>query len=231
MNETNGYSVQKVAPVEYIEHMGSDDAVCDAARVSFDKSADGFTGEQNSKLLRYLAKHEHWSPFAHCFIKLRMRAPIFIARQFQKHVVGFAWNEVSRRYVDGPPWFYVPDVWRKRPSNMKQGSTMDGHVPVEGTVLEEYIDTMRDHIKDYRTLVSHDVCPEQVRMLMPQSMMTEWIWSGSLMAWQRFVKLRSSPHAQQECHEYAHLVDVLIDKHFPKSADAFNMNKDLIDAG
>jgi len=200
--------------------MGNDNTVCDAARVSFDKEADQYTPEQNNKLLGYLAKHDHWSPFAHCFIKFRFRAPIFVARQFQKHTVGFAWNEVSRRYVDTDPVFFVPKSFRRRPANMKQGSIKEGEVEVADEVLDAYVDQIREHARDYRSMLNQDVCPEQARMFMPQSMMTEWIWSGSLMAWARFVKLRSDSHSQAECYPYAEGVYENLLNHFPQSAAA-----------
>ena len=221
MNLTDGYKVEEFRPVEYIDHMGDDDAVCDAARVSFDKAAEGFSGEANQKLLNYLAKHDHWSPFAHCHVKFRFKAPMFIARQFQKHVVGFAWNEVSRRYVSSDPQFFVPYSWRKRPDNMKQGSVSEGEVVLEDSLLQSYINKMREHGKDYKELLASGICPEQARMIMPQCMMTEWIWTGSLMAWIRFVDLRSDDHAQAECWPYAADVTTHLENLFPKSMEAF----------
>tara|TARA_R110002012_G_C11652857_1_gene611538 strand:- start:798 stop:1478 length:681 start_codon:yes stop_codon:yes gene_type:complete len=220
MRTTNGYRVYTDSPVTFLDKMGSDDAVCDSARVSFDKQASGYSEESNAKLLRYLAKHDHWSPFAHCSIKFRFKAPMFIARQFQKHVVGFAWNEVSRRYVDTPPTFFVPETWRQRPDNMKQGSVSEGEVPVTGDVLSAYMHQMREHHRDYKSMTSQGICPEQVRMCMPQSMMTEWIWTGSLMAWARFVSLRGDSHAQKECWQYADKVHDFMDEYFPASSEA-----------
>ncbi len=217
---TDGYNSSCVNPVDLVDQMGTDDAVCDAARVSFDKEASGYTVDQNSKLLNYLAKHDHWSPFAHCMLKFRFRAPMFVARQFQKHVVGFAWNEVSRRYVDTDPVFFVPNSFRKRPANMKQGSVTEGEVHLEGDVLDAYVDQIREHVRDYRSMLHQEVCPEQVRMFMPQSMMTEWIWTGSLMAWARFVKLRQDSHAQAECYPYAEEVLSVMQAQFPNSTAA-----------
>jgi len=217
---TNGWDVEHVNPVEFVSIMGNDDAVCDAARVSFDKKAAGYSVGQNKKLIDYLAKHDHWSPFSHCFIKFRFKAPMFIARQFQKHVVGFSWNEVSRRYVDSPPSFFVPFAWRKRPENMKQGSVLEDQVILKDDVLKSYVNQMAEHAKDYKTMISQGFCPEQVRMLMPQAMMTEWIWTGSLMAWARFCKLRGDSHAQYECWKYSEAVSHTMLDHFPLSAKA-----------
>tara|TARA_R100000951_G_scaffold90074_1_gene78250 strand:+ start:6906 stop:7592 length:687 start_codon:yes stop_codon:yes gene_type:complete len=217
---TDGYNTALCDPIDYIDHMGDDNRVCDAARVSFNKVSIQYTEEQNAKLINYLAKHDHWSPFAHCFMSFRFRAPMFVARQFQKHVVGFAWNEVSRRYVDTPPTFFVPHSYRKRPDNMKQGSVEEDQVFVQDDVLDSYVNEMREHTRDYKTLINQGVCPEQARMFMPQSMMTEWIWTGSLIAWARFYKLRSDSHAQKECEQYAEAVRWHMLKYFRKSTDA-----------
>jgi thymidylate synthase (FAD) len=217
MRITNGYKVSTCREVELLDYMGDDSAICDAARVSFKKEAVNYTSELNSKLLKYLAKHDHWSPFAHTALKFRFRAPMFIARQFQKHVVGFAWNEVSRRYVSSEPEFFIPQSFRKRPDNIKQGSVLEGEVPIEGAVLTAYVDQIREHAQDYKSMLSQDVCPEQVRMFMPQSMMTEWIWTGSLMAWARFVKLRADSHAQAECWPYAEAVREEMEDYFPQA--------------
>ena len=216
---TNGYDTIKVKPVEFIDSMGDDMAVCDAARVSFDKDASGFTAHQNERLIKYLAEHDHWSPFAHTSLKFRFKAPMFVARQFQKHVVGFAWNEVSRRYVDTPPMFFVPKSFRIRPTNMKQGSTTEGETLVVGDILDAYVDQIREHARDYKSMIHQEICPEQARMFMPQSMMTEWIWTGSLMAWARFVKLRQDSHSQAECWPYASAVHEYMMELFPMSTD------------
>lgn len=222
MHETNGWDVRPISIVNLVDSMGSDADICDAARVSFDKSAENYSDEQNERLIRYLAKHDHWTPFAHVTLKFRFRAPIFIARQFVKHQVGFVWNEVSRRYVDTDPWFFIPETWRKRPDNLKQGSVAEGAVPVVGTDLEtKYIHKMREHARDYKDLRMSGVCPEQARMILPQCMMTEWIWTGSLMSWVRFVKLRGDSHAQAECWPYAEQVNHVIYNAFPKSYRAF----------
>ena len=217
---TNGYDIKMVKAVEFLDYMGDDNAVCDAARVSFDKSSTEYAPEANQRLLRYLAEHDHWSPFAHCSKKFRFQSPMFIARQFQKHVVGFAWNEVSRRYVSSDPSFFVPESWRQRPDNMKQGSVKEGEVPVTHDILDNYMGQMRGHQKDYKVMMNQNICPEQARMCMPQSMMTEWIWTGSLMAWARFIKLRGDSHAQAECWQYADAVSEEMEKYFPASTAA-----------
>ena len=220
--------------VTLIDHMGSDLSVVNAARVSFDKEFDWewedpdykspisakWLSDKDSKLISYLAKHNHWSPFAHCFASFRIKAPIFVARQLVKHQVGLAWNEVSRRYVDSEPEFYVPEAWRKRAENVKQGSSdetlssemEDGYRP-----LDDYAFLLKEAREYYRYLINAGVCPEQARMVLPQSMMTEWIWSGSLYAFARVCHLRLDSHTQKETREIAAQIDTHMEALFPVS--------------
>jgi thymidylate synthase (FAD) len=200
--------------VELIDHMGDDLRVVNAARVSFAKESryeeDHFGSglpAKDIKLIEYLAKHGHWSPFSHCFLTFRIKAPIFVARQLQKHQVGLAWNEVSRRYVDSEPEFYVPEGWRTRAENVKQGSsayTMEVNHELrcgdDPTDWADYTEVLKGL---YQYMISKGVCPEQARMVLPQSMMTEWYWSGSLYAFARVVKQRTDSHAQKETQEVA----------------------------
>lgn len=215
MRETDGYDVITYTPCKLVDAMGGDDRVADAARVSFSKLSTQYTNEQNEKLIRYLWKHNHWTPFGHPQLTFHFKAPIFIARQFVKHQVGFVWNEVSRRYVSDDPFFWVPETWRKRPDNMKQGSVTEGEIPVVDGILNVYKHKMREHVKDYKHMVSQGIAPEQVRAVMPQAMMTEWYWTGSLAAWLRFVQQRIDSHAQAECYPYAEEVKACIAKAFP----------------
>lgn len=202
--------------VDYIDHMGDDLAVVNAARVSFSKVSEELT-DKDVKLIKYLAEHDHWSPFAHVYIKFKVKAPIFVARQLQKHTVGLAWNEVSRRYVDEEPEFYLPDAWRRKADNVKQGSSnevvdinqgMDACFPIE--IIWHSIDT-------YKSLIAQGVCAEQARMVLPQSMMTEWIWSGSLAAFARVCRLRLDPHTQRETQMIAQQIADYLDIYFPFS--------------
>lgn len=222
--------------VEYVDSMGDDISIVNAARVSFAKESNyeiegDEEGEWNfklpekdAKLLKYLADHNHWSPFSHTSISLRIKAPLFVARQLGKHQVGLAWNEVSRRYVDDPPTFFTPDKWRSRPEgNIKQGSG-DGEVKkmyLRGfrmTPLDEAYDTLLEHAADvYEGLLEAGVSPEQARMVLPQSMNTEWIWTGSLYAFARVCNLRLDPHAQVECREVAKKISDIIKPIFPIS--------------
>lgn len=205
----------KIVPmnVELVDVMGSDLSVVNAARVSFGKQVSEFR-EQDAKLINYLAKHNHWTPFAHAFASFRLKAPIFVARQLVKHQVGLAWNEVSRRYVDEEPEFWFPKEWRGRPVNAKQGS--DGVVSL--TFKDNEVapnDALQGCLYAYQNLLNAGVAPEQARMVLPQNTMTEWIWSGSLAAFCRVCKLRLDPHTQQETRELVEGIKALLEPKFP----------------
>lgn len=214
---------------DYISHMGTDMTVCDAARVSFDKEASQYPLEQNHKLIMYLAKHVHITPFTHPQITLRETVPIFVARQRFKHVVGFTYNEVSRRYVDDTPEFYIPDVWRNRPEgSVKQGSgsTFVGEMyfndPVRGVSdfvhpTEAYNIYLEIAATLYEDMLKAGVAPEQARMVLPQSMLTSYYVTGSLAAWARAYKQRSDPHAQIEIQELAKQWDSILRPLYPVS--------------
>lgn len=201
--------------VEYVNHMGNDLAVVNAARVSFDKVSTELT-DKDVRLISYLASHGHWTPFGHCSVSLRVKAPIFVARQLGKHQVGLVWNEVSRRYVDSPPEFYIPDTWNGRPSgSIKQGrDTATIAFREDVAKFKEYCESCSGY---YQTLLSFGAAPEQARMVLPQSMYTEWIWSGSLMAFVRVCNLRLDPHAQEETREIAKMIEEVVEPLFPVS--------------
>ena len=170
--------------VELIDHMGSDLTVVNAARVSFGKRKESFT-ISDVGLVQYLAKHNHWSPFGHASLQFQIKAPVFVARQLVKHQVGLVWNEISRRYVDDEPEFCKVDSWRARAENKKQGSdeskTIDEVYPPESdwkfptSSLKKEVETLA--LKYYNTMLESGIAPEQARMILPQSMMTEWYWS------------------------------------------------------
>ena len=185
--------------VDLIDSMGSDLTVVNAARVSFSKESkwlalktpengqpEGLLNEGDKKLIKYLAKHNHWSPFGHASLQFHVTAPIFVARQLVKHQVGLVWNEVSRRYVDSEPEFHFVEEWRGSPDNKKQGSS-DDIIPIAPHIQDDYIDMCKF---TYKYLLEAGVAPEQARMVLPQSMMTEWYWSGTLMAFARVCNLR-----------------------------------------
>lgn len=204
----------KISPmsVELIDSMGSDLSVVNAARVSFHKFHEKFQ-DGDEKLINYLAKHGHWTPFAHAFLSFRIKAPIFVARQLVKHQVGLAWNEVSRRYVDDEPEFWFPETWRGKPVNAKQGSTQEDKDPTGG-ITQGVMDTVEQCLGDYLGMIELGVAPEQARMVLPQNTMTEWLWSGSLAAFARVCKLRLDPHAQQETQDVAFEIDRLVPDNF-----------------
>lgn len=218
--------------VDYVDHMGTDLSVVNAARVSFDKEsdweysdqADYRLGDKDAKLINYLAKHNHWSPFAHTSIQLRVKAPIFVARQLVKHQVGGVWNEVSRRYVDSEPEFWFPDQWRGRPAgSMKQGSSgvVDKIKGSAGYTPEEWAQQSVSHaLCCYNDMLESGVAPEQARMILPQNTMTEWYWTGSLMFFTRICKQRLDPHAQQETREIAERIAEIVAPLFPVSWSA-----------
>jgi thymidylate synthase (FAD) len=195
--------------VELIDLMGGDLTVVNSARVSFDKIASKVK-ESDQKLIRFLAAHDHWTPFGHVQAQFRIKAPVFVARQLVKHQVGMVWNEVSRRYVDTAPEFHAPEGWRKRAPDKKQGSlneTLDN----DSLVYNAYWDLMTRSEELYDFMLEKGVAPEQARMILPQSMMTEWIWTGSLVAFARVVKLRSSDDAQYECQQIANRIKKELD--------------------
>jgi thymidylate synthase (FAD) len=210
------YSGNEDNLVQYMNHMGTDNTVCDSARVSMDKTADAFTPHQNERLITYLAKHNHWSPFAHCTLQFRFKAPIFVARQLAKHQVGFSWNEVSRRYVNTAPEFWVPDSFRSAAENVKQGSSDTINMFTSSHRLALH-NSCRTALQAYNAMLADGVCAEQARAILPQSMMTDWIWTGSLYGWSRMYDLRIDSHSQREVQHYAHLVGAICAKLFPLS--------------
>jgi thymidylate synthase (FAD) len=208
--------------IKLLDKMGSDDTVVNAARVSFAKEASQYSPDQNARLINYLATHNHWSPFAHCTLQFHIKAPVFVARQLAKHQVGFAWNEVSRRYVDTDPTFWSPGgAWRAKADNKKQGSA-DALVGDTRESQDVYEDTMRYCLLSYNLLLANGVCPEQARAVLPQSMMTEWYWTGSLYGFSRVCKLRLDPHAQLECQLVAKGIDAACREAFPISWSVLN---------
>lgn len=213
--------------VDYVDHMGTDESVVNAARVSFDKSSVNYSQEQNAKLIQFLAKHNHWSPFSHTSISMRFKAPVFIARQLAKHQVGFSWNEISRRYVDFAPDCWTPPAFRMRAENKKQGSSTE--VIADPAVLLEYKNMCSAAMIVYDRMLERGVCPEQARAVLPQAMYTEWIWTGSLYAWLRMALLRSGDTAQAEVRVYSIAVGSVCNKLFPLSWNALvNESVDLV---
>jgi thymidylate synthase (FAD) len=221
-----------------IDSMGTDALVVNAARVSFSKEASNYTEEQNAKLVRYLANHNHFTPFTHPTICVREQVPIFVARQRFKHTVGFSYNEVSRRYVDDAPEFFTPSEWRGKPVNAKQGSSDEIVTEVlrprlyssygksaelryyPEDIQAAYDNVIRTCTHLYNDMIKAGVAPEQARMVLPQSMYTEYYVTGSLAAWARAYKLRIDSHAQKEIQDVAIKWDEIIRPLFPVSWSA-----------
>ena len=217
----------------YIDHCGSDLTTVNAARVSFGKKSEWvYSGvdtngphekalsTRDTKLICYLAKHKHLSPFGHAFASFHVKAPIFVARQLVKHKF-LRWNEISRRYVDDEPEFYVPDVWRGRSADKKQGS--EGVVDVQYKYLDEAL-TQPWFL--YKELLAEGVAPGQARMVLPQSTMTEWYWSGSLDAFAAMCKLRCAPDTQYESRIVADQISEKMAELFPVSWEALMESTD-----
>ena len=194
--------------VDFIDKMGSDLSVVNAARVSFAKRKE-VLDEKDDKLIKYLAHWGHWSPFAHATMSFRIKAPIFVARQLVKHQVGLSWNEVSRRYVDDDPEFYMIDEWRSRPKkSIKQGS---GDKLIKFDITHA-VDTAKG---TYHYMLEEGIAPEMARMILPQNMMTEWIWSGSVYAFSRVCNLSTKSNAQKETGSVAEQMASIMREHFP----------------
>lgn len=224
---------------EYLDHMGDDLAVVNAARVSFDKESDWlydlcdcdidakdagedcncqagrYLAEGDSHLISYLARNGHWTPFAHTAIKLRMGAPVPIRTQCFKHKAGFVENEESRRYIDSKPELFVPVYFRTKADKVKQGS--GGIHESSDKWLRRYCESAEHAIDLYSQMINDGVCPEQARFVLPQGVIVNWIWTGSLAAYARFYRQRTHSHAQQEARELAAAVGGLIQPLFPVS--------------
>lgn len=226
--------------VDYVEHYGTDLSVVNAARVSFDQESDWYyevkdwnaippaiqtLSARDKKLVEYLAKHKHTSCFEHQGATLRLKVPIFIARQIQRHRT-FSYNEVSRRYVDTPPEFFWPDKWRKRADNVKQGSSDDevtslGLQGFREVTPQEAADKLVEHAMTlYNTMLEEKVAQELARMILPQNMYTEFYMTSNLRAWSHFLKLRLDGHAQKEVQDVAQQVHDILAPLFPVSVEA-----------
>lgn len=211
--------------IEYLDHQGSDNTVANTARVSmqfdgtWNELPEDYSEADRDKLIKYLATHDHTSPFRHNSITIRINVPIFLARQLGKHQVGMSWNEVSRRYVATEPEFFYPDEWRAKPDgSIKQGSA--GKHRHHNIVQEEYDKLVQMALETYNGMLQIGIAPEQARMVLPQSMMTQVVWTGSLMAFAHVYKLRVDGHAQVEAQEFAKELDSIIRPLFPVSWSA-----------
>lgn len=206
--------------VDYLEHMGSDLSIVDRARISFAKRSkwgpDGKLIDKDVRLIKYLATHKHMLPFRHPQVSFHFKAPIFVARQLVKHQVGMSWSEISRRYVTGEPELWWPAVWREAAADKKQGSLVTGIIEQRDAEAEAKF-AAGVALKTYNRLLGRGVAPEQARMILPLNMMTEWHWTGSLLAWAHLWNLRTEEHAQQECQDCVRLIGPKMVELFPVS--------------
>ena len=203
--------------VTYIDHCGSDLSVVNAARVSFDKHHDFFDDDKDTRLIRFLARNGHTSPFNHTFITMHVKAPLFVARQLVKHRF-MPWNEMSGRYVTFEPEFYTPEDFRAKAEDKKQGS---------GDVIENdaslrmiFAEVHYDAFEAYKSALAHGLCEEQARGLLPLDLMTQWYWSGTLGAWASMYNLRAKPDAQAETREVAEQAGLILEGLYPVSWEA-----------
>ena len=212
--------------VECLDTFGDDLTVVNAARVSFAKESTVLE-PRDEKLIAYLANHGHISPFFHPQVRMRLKMPIFVAREWFRHTIGFARNEVSRRYVDDEPECWVPDVLRARDANKKQGSK-DEPIPNNEGVLAHVKAHTNGVLEFYNFLLKEGVAPEIARSVLPQSMYTEFVETASLSAYARLCSLRLDPQAQKEIREYAEALSKMMEEKFPVSWKA--LQKDWVTA-
>lgn len=211
--------------VELIDHMGSDLSVVNAARTSFGKESKEFS-EKDAKLIRFLAREKHLLPFRHPQITLRLKVPIFVARQLGKHQTGMSWSEESRRYIDSDPEFFYPDKWRKRAENVKQGSS-DEEFPEEfydGYSIVNTEEAVEHHyhcsLELYKEVLRSGMAPEQARMLLPQAMYTTAVWTGSLLSFVHVIHERTTAGTQKETRDVALQIKDILTPLYPASVEA-----------
>ena len=210
-----GISCMTCIKVDYVDHMGTDDSVANAARVSFANDASNYTPEQNGRLIQFLARERHELPFAHTAITLRCSAPIPQRTHAFKSKVGFVENEESRRYISSRPELFVPDEFRSAVKDKKQGSGAAHRK--SNWWIRYYTDFCQEAIEIYEGMIDDGICPEQARYILPQGVMVNWIWTGSLLAYARFYKLRSKTDTQKETQVLAGLVGEHMSRLFPVS--------------
>ena len=216
------HTIGNAGCVECLDVFGDDLTVVNAARVSFAKESTTME-TRDEKLIAYLANHGHNSPFFHPMARFRLKMPIFVAREWFRHTVGFARNEVSRRYVDDEPACWIPTTLRARDENKKQGSK-DEAIPENDRIVKEIQNFTDGAVSFYNFLLKEGVAPEVARGVLPQSMYTEFIETASLSAYARLCSLRLDPHAQKEIREYAAAVSEIMAAKFPASWKALNIN-------
>lgn len=210
--------------VELITHTPNPDLlVVNAARASFDKEHEVFDNEADTKLIKYLARHKHVLPFRHPHITLRLYCPIFVLRQLGKHQVGFSWSEVSRRYITTEPEFYFPEHWRAKAPNVKQGS-LEEPSPWSDSFKGEAESLAKEALYSYKLMIERGICAEQARTILPQSMYTTTVVTGSLLGWYHLYSQRTDSHTQKETQEYAIAIGKVLTEVCPISFNALLEN-------
>jgi thymidylate synthase (FAD) len=213
--------------VELLNTMGTDDTVANAARVSYSETANNYSLDQNNRLIRYLAKHGHWSPFGHIQAQFRIKAPIFVARQLAKHQVGLCWNEVSYRYVEASQGYWEPKRYRKDSKDIKQGSGKNYLLGMKGLMANSvYESAVKASGIAYNTLLNLGVSKEQARAVLPTATNTEWYWTGSVLAFSRICNLRLDKATQEETREIAQQISDQIKVYFPEAWEALTGEAD-----
>ena len=210
--KTNQVQVLDRGFVRLVDVMGTDLSVVNAARISFAKQTETMR-HQDKKLINYLWSHRHTSPFRHASVQIHLKAPLFVLRQWMKHQVGCAWNEVSGRYVRFDAECYVPDIWREQHEQNKQGSK--GQIKDQNNATQAYQTALKTAIDSYENLLAQGVCREQARMLLPLALYSECYWTASLQAIMHFLELREDAHSQWEIQQYAGAVRSLLTPYFP----------------
>lgn len=223
------YKVLDKGYIKYLEKCGDEITIVNCARVSFGNEEKISMEECDKKLIKYLIKHNHTSPFRHVFLRFHIKAPEFVLRQWFKHVVGIewstnsanqlhGWNEISGRYVLMKE-FYIPEIWRKQSINKKQGS--EGYIERQKEAKEKYIELLCEIENTYNELIEYGVAKEQARIVLPLCIYTECIWTVSLQAIINFIRLRDAEDAQYEIREYARILSLIIEREFPNCFEAF----------
>jgi thymidylate synthase (FAD) len=213
--------------VQLVDSMGGDLSISNSARVSFDKWKETMD-EKDAKLINYLGEHQHMTPFRHNCVQVRCVSPIFLARQLMKHQAGLTWNEVSRRYVDDGIEMFYPEGWRARPDkSIKQGSGGGNIEWVDRTMRTHtvYLKAINQAVETYMQMIEAGVAPEMARMVLPQSMLTSWIWTGNLLAFAHIYNLRIKENSQLEAQVFAEKLGNIIKEQFPVGWEALTGDK------
>ena len=206
--------------IEYENHLGEDSTIVNSARISFNKKTDKM-GLKDEQLIQYLWEHGHYSTLRHCYVSFRIKAPVFVFRQWFKHRIGSEFNEVSLRYTETDGDYYIPETFRRQSKDNKQASFGELEADISDIAREIYIESSDQSLEAYRELLELGVPREQARSVLPFSLYTEVYWTGSLQALFHFINLRDHSHAQWEIREYAKALREILEEIYPISMDMF----------